>query len=120
MILPIDFDSDWVEGRDGVRIATGSSLMAVGGVVFVAGLGLLLLVGYDNEDNSYERDADHDDLWPAIGLATIGGGLVFGLGSWIYPERTEPVVHAEFNGFPDDSRYEDVGYGARRLKRDAP
>ncbi len=121
MTRRIDFNSDWVEGRNSVRMVTGGTLMVSGAVVAATGFGLLALTG-DCGDNGdvYDDVESESDLWKAGGLGVIGGIMVFGLGNWIYPDRSECIVHAKFDDLSEEELYEDVGYGAKRLIRDKP
>jgi hypothetical protein len=134
-VLPIpELDSDMREAGEEFGRAAGGILMVTGGIVGIAGAGVFLLgwVTLDDDDSDWMGDIDSDDdsdSYTAIGVGLVGmlagGGLII-LGNWIYPDNDTPVLHAEFmlteEGKPaeGDDRYEDVGFGARRLKKAAP
>ncbi len=114
-------DSDWVEARDAARSATGGTLKVAGLSVGLVGLGLMILSEScdDDDDGGWDEEPDNDELFAAGGLAFVGGVLTYGVGEMIEPDREGPVLCAEFLG-ADEPRYEDRGFGAKRLKSVAP
>lgn len=137
-VLPMpEMDSDMQETGEGVSRAAGGTLMVAGGIVCLAGLGLFMLgaLGTYIDDEETDQNGNESgtstssDEYTAIGVGIVGMGVgagVFFLGKMIYSDDDTPVLHAEFflseEGQPveGEARYEDVGYGARRLKRATP
>ncbi|MDF7801456.1 hypothetical protein P4C99_18405 [Pontiellaceae bacterium B1224] len=134
-ILPMpEMDSDMQEAGEGLAWATGGILMVAGGIVGIAGAGLFFLgsASLDDDSDWYGGDSDSDDnsdeyAAMGIGLAgmAVGVGVIL-VGKGIYPDDDTPVLHAEFNLYEEgkpvegEDRYEDVGFGARRLKKATP
>jgi hypothetical protein len=125
LVLPMPaMDSDLKEVGEEVGKATGGVLMVAGGAVGLAGLGLFLLAGSALDDDDDDSSAD-SETYAAMGIGLLGmvaGCGVYFLGKWIYPDHEAPVLHAEFelldedDESPEEERYEDVGFGAKRLK----
>jgi hypothetical protein len=133
-VLPMpELDSDMREAGEELERAAGGILMVTGGIVGIAGAGIFLLgsSGVD-DDSDWWGDSDSDDNsdeYKAMGVGLAGMGVGVGvilLGKWIYPDNDTPVLHAEFilteegKSVEGDDRYEDVGFGARRLKKATP
>ncbi|WP_372806397.1 hypothetical protein [Pontiella sp.] len=125
LVLPMpEMDSDLKEVGEEVGKATGGVLMVAGGAVGLAGLGVFLLAGSALNDDDDDSSPD-SDAYAGMGIGLLGmvvGGGVYFLGKWIFPDHEAPVLHAEFEPRSEDAdpleeeRYEDVGFGAKRLK----
>lgn len=134
-VLPMpEMDSDMQEAGEELGRAAGGVLMIAGGIVGIAGAGIFLLgiSGLDEETDRFGNDSgastsSEEYTAMGVGLAAmaVGVGVIF-MGKWIYPDNDTPVLHAEFiiSGEDDlaegEDRYEDAGFGARRLKKAVP
>lgn len=135
-VLPIHgLDSDFEETVEASGKLLGGALMLVGGAVFIVGGAVFIAAAVlddDDEDDLWsdtgDEDHSNDELLGYGAAIAVSGGLLFGLGTWIYPDDHEAVLHVNFNemeqggkqGAKEDTLYEDPGYGARRLKKATP
>lgn len=128
-----EMDTEIQETGEIIAKAAGGIIMGAGGIVGLAGAGLFLLGWVDLDDDDFhlnDSDSDDDsDAYAAIGVGLAGMGIGAGvilLGYWIYPDNATPVLHAELQPAEEaastegEDRYEDVGFGARRLKKAGP
>lgn len=135
LVVPMtELDSKLEEVAEVGGEVLGGTLMFAGYVVGGAGAVVFLLAAASLDHGSeWDRgtvaDDDESDAYAAMGIglvAAVGGFGVAELGKWIYPDDAVPELHAEFdfsasgcitNAVDEDPRYEDVGYGARRLRK---